>query len=94
MITDNSATVGPTRSTSINQSINTFITRHGSEARATVRNADYAEAKRNVLSRVLNVITDGYLLKCRPIVASGFNIRCAGSVTKLVEPSPWQVSVN
>ena len=45
---------------SINQSINTFITRHSTEARA-----DYAETKRNVLSRVLNVSTDGAVRQFR-----------------------------
>ena len=43
---------------SINQSINTFITRHSTEARATVQ-IMLKETKRNVLSRVLNVSTDG-----------------------------------
>jgi len=43
---------------SINQSINTFITRHGT-------GADYAKAKRNVLSRVLNVSTDGAVRQFR-----------------------------
>ena len=48
---------------SINQSINTFITRHGAEARATVR--IMPKQKRNVLSRILNVLTDGAVRQFR-----------------------------
>jgi len=47
------STVVACRNISINQSINS---RHSTEARATVR---YAESKRNVLRRILDVLTDG-----------------------------------
>jgi len=41
---------------SINQSINQFISRHSTEARATVQ---LCRIKRNVLRWILNVLTDG-----------------------------------
>ena len=44
--------------TSINQSINQYIY-NAPWYRGVCYSADYAEAKRNVLSRVLNVLIDG-----------------------------------
>ena len=48
---------------SINQSINTFY--NAPWYRGACYSADYAEAKRNVLSRVLNVLTDGAVRQFR-----------------------------
>jgi len=45
------------RGRSINQSINKLISRHSTEARAT--ECGYAESKKNVLRRILNVLTNG-----------------------------------
>jgi len=49
---------------SLNQSINQYIY-NAPWYRAACYSADYAEAKRNVLSRVLNVLTDGAVRQFR-----------------------------
>ena len=52
------------KTTKINQSINQYIY-NAPWYRGTCYGADYAEAKRNVLSRVLNVLTDGAVRQFR-----------------------------
>ena len=51
----------------INQSINQYIY-NVPWYRGACYSADYAEAKRNVLSRVLNVLTDGAVRQFRGII--------------------------
>ena len=50
-------TITPSLNQSINQSINQYIY-NAPWYRGACYSVDYAEAKRNVLSRVLNVLTD------------------------------------
>jgi len=63
---------------SINQSINQYIY-NVPWYRGACYSADYAEAKRNVLSRILNVLTDGAVRQFR-----GREFQSLGAATEIV----------